>query len=66
MPSRYPVYQEAVEEMLVKTSTRTAPWHLVEGNDKHWARVRTLSRLAETLSEQLDYVPGDPLKRLRT
>ena len=51
--------------MLVKTSTRTAPWHLVEGNDKYWARVRTLTRLVETLSKELDYIPDDPLKRLR-
>jgi AMP-polyphosphate phosphotransferase len=56
-------YQEAVEEMLVKTSTRTAPWILVEGNDKYWARVRILTRLVEALSKELDYVPADPLKR---
>jgi polyphosphate kinase 2 (PPK2 family) len=62
---KWDVYQEAVEEMLVKTSTRTAPWHLVEGNDKYWARTRTLTRLVETLSHELDYVPDDPLKRLR-
>ncbi|HUA85887.1 MAG TPA: hypothetical protein VMB85_18645 [Bryobacteraceae bacterium] len=62
---KWEVYQEAVEEMLVKTSTRTAPWHLVEGNDKYWARVRTLQCLVETLSGELDYLPDDPLKRLR-
>jgi polyphosphate kinase 2 (PPK2 family) len=62
---KWDVYQEAVEEMLVKTSTRTAPWHLVEGNDKYWARVRALTCLVDTLSKQLDYVPDDPLKRLR-
>ena len=56
-------YQEAVEEMLVKTSTRTAPWTLVEGNDKYWARVRILTRLVEALSRELNYVPADPLKR---
>jgi polyphosphate kinase 2 (PPK2 family) len=58
-------YQDAVEEMLVKTSTRTAPWSLVEGNDKYWARVKALSRLVEILSKELDYTPADPLKRLR-
>jgi polyphosphate kinase 2 (PPK2 family) len=57
-------YQDAVEEMLLKTSTRAAPWHLIEGNDKYWARVKTLTRLVEILSKELDYVPADPLKRL--
>lgn len=56
-------YQEAVEEMLVKTSTREAPWTLVEGNDKYWARVKVLSTLVESLSKGLDYKPRDPLKK---
>lgn len=58
-------YEEAVEEMLVKTSTRTAPWCLVEGNDKYWARAKILSRLVEVLSAELDYKPVDPLKDQR-
>jgi polyphosphate kinase 2 (PPK2 family) len=62
---KWDVYEEAVEEMLVKTSTRTAPWTLVEGNDKYWARTRVLARLVETLSKELNYTPADPLKRRR-
>ena len=49
--------------MLVKTSTRTAPWTLVEGNDKYWARTRVLGKLVEILARELDYHPADPLKR---
>src|ERR1035438_5182359 len=60
---KWSVYEEAVEEMLVKTSTKTAPWCLVEGNDKYWARVKVLSSLVEILSAELDYKPADPLKR---
>ena len=55
-------YQDAVEDMLLKTSTRTSPWTLVEGNDKNWARVRVLTRLVEVLSKELGYKPADPLK----
>ena len=51
-----------LEEMLVKTSTKTAPWCLVEGNDKYWARVKVLSELVKILSTELDYKPADPLK----
>jgi polyphosphate kinase 2 (PPK2 family) len=60
---KWDAYEEAVEEMLVKTSTRTAPWCLVEGNDKYWARVRVLSKLVELLSKELQYKPGEPLRK---
>jgi polyphosphate kinase 2 (PPK2 family) len=59
---KWDVYEEAVEEMLVKTSTRTAPWLLVEGNDKYWARVKVLKSLVQILSKELNYKPSDPLK----
>ena len=36
----------------------TAPWTVVEGNDKWFARVKTLSTLVETLSGALDYRPA--------
>jgi hypothetical protein len=48
--------------MLLRTSTRTAPWTLIEGNDKLWARVRVLEKLVEVLSAELDHTPADPLK----
>ncbi len=51
---KWALYQEAAEEMLVKTSTRTAPWTLVEGNDKKFARVKVLRTVVETLPRQLD------------
>ena len=60
---KWSVYEEAVEEMLVKTSTRTAPWSLVEGNDKYWARSSVLARLVEILSKELGYTPSNPLQR---
>lgn len=62
---KWGLYEEAVEEMLVRTSTRTAPWCVVEGNDKYHARVKVLSRLVEVLSEELRYQPADPLGDLK-
>jgi polyphosphate kinase 2 (PPK2 family) len=60
---KWGVYEDAVEEMVLKTSTRTAPWSLVEGNEKYWARVKVLSKLVEILSRELDYQPDDPVSR---
>jgi hypothetical protein len=38
---------------LLKTSTLNAPWVIVEANDKHWARMKTLKTLNEVLGREL-------------
>ncbi len=58
---KWPLYEEAVRDMLLKTSTLHAPWTLLEGNDKYWARVKALSTVVEVLARELDYTPRDPL-----
>ena len=39
---KWPQYEEAIDEMLEKTSTVSAPWHIIESNDKKYARIKTL------------------------
>ena len=39
---KWPQYEEAVDEMLRKTSTENAPWFIIESNDKHYARIKAL------------------------
>ena len=63
---KWGAYEDAAEEMLVKTSTTLAPWTLVEANDKYWARVKVMSRLVEVLSKALNYKPADPLKKSKS
>jgi AMP-polyphosphate phosphotransferase len=46
-------YEEAVTEMVARTSTRQAPWTLVEGNDKHYTRIRVLQTVCERLKGAL-------------
>ena len=58
-------YEAAVNEMLLKTSTKIGPWTVVEGNDKWWARVKALSTLVKTLSRDLNYTPSDPLAKAK-
>ena len=50
---RWDDYLEAVEEMLVKTSTLYAPWTVIEGNDKPYARVKALEVTVRTLEQEL-------------
>jgi polyphosphate kinase 2 (PPK2 family) len=54
---RWDMYEQAVNDMLLKSSTVTAPWTVVEGNDKYYARVKTLRTLAETLEHELGTIP---------
>jgi AMP-polyphosphate phosphotransferase len=35
-------YEKAVEDMLARTDTEIAPWHLVEANSKRYARVKVI------------------------
>ena len=56
---KWDLYAAAVEEMLLKTSTVTAPWTVVEANYKWYARVKCLKTLVDTVSASLNYKPAD-------
>ncbi len=51
---KWDAYEAGACEMFKKTSTSIAPWVLVEGNDKNWARVKVVKALADRLEEALD------------
>ena len=46
-------YEDAVNEMLLRTSTDYAPWVVVEGNDKYYARVKVLKTVVDAIEERL-------------
>ncbi len=50
---KWPAYAEAVNQMVDLTDTEHARWHLIPGNSKHYARVRILKKLCETLEGAL-------------
>ncbi|MEE8523989.1 MAG: hypothetical protein V3T72_08660 [Thermoanaerobaculia bacterium] len=45
-------YENAVRDMLLKTSTIYAPWTVVEGEDKRWARIRVLRTVVEVIAAE--------------
>jgi polyphosphate kinase 2 (PPK2 family) len=51
--ARWDVYQEAVEDMLAKTSTPYAPWTVVPADDKLHARVKVVKTLADAVAKAL-------------
>ncbi|MGA2175763.1 MAG: polyphosphate:AMP phosphotransferase [Verrucomicrobiota bacterium] len=50
---KWEAYKEAINDMVAHTSTEFAPWTVVPGNDKHFARVRILKTLCEALERVL-------------
>ena len=50
---KWDVYEEAVNDMIQKTSTRFAPWHILESVDKKYARIRALEIVVEELEKRL-------------
>ena len=51
---RWKAYEDAVDDMVAYTSSRQAPWILVEGDDKNHARLKVLRTLADRLARALD------------
>ena len=48
---KWPQYEEAINEMLQKTSTENAPWFIIESNDKKYARIKTLKIIIKALEK---------------
>ena len=50
---KWDAYETAVNEMLQKTSTANAPWHILESVDKKYARIKALQITADALEKAL-------------
>jgi AMP-polyphosphate phosphotransferase len=46
-------YEQAVDDMLIKTSTHIAPWTIVAANDKYFARIKVLKTVVDKLKKEL-------------
>lgn len=50
---KWDLYEDAVNEMLLRTSTDYAPWVVVEGNDKYYARIKVLKTVVDAIEDRL-------------
>ncbi|HYC36187.1 MAG TPA: polyphosphate:AMP phosphotransferase [Usitatibacter sp.] len=50
---KWPAYERAVEDMVERTSTDTAPWHVVASDDKPFSRIEVVETLLERLEQAL-------------
>jgi polyphosphate kinase 2 (PPK2 family) len=51
---KWPLYARAVDDMIERTSTDLAPWHIVASDDKLWSRIEVLRLLCEQLEAGLE------------
>ncbi|MDJ0969534.1 MAG: polyphosphate:AMP phosphotransferase [Kiloniellales bacterium] len=52
--AKWDLYEAAVNDMVQYTSTSSTPWHLIEGNDKLFARIKVLEIFCKRLAAALD------------
>src|SRR5689334_345375 len=53
-------YEAAVEEMIERTDTSLAPWHVIAAEDKRWARVAVVRTVCEAIEAALEARGIDP------
>ena len=53
---KWAAYEEAANDMLRLTNTENAPWVIVEGNDKRFARIKTIHAVCEALDKRISEV----------
>ena len=51
--AKWDIYESAVCEMIDQTSTDYAPWIIVEGNNKYYARIKVLESVIAAVEERL-------------
>ncbi len=51
---KWDLYQSAAADMIESTSTRSAPWTLVEANDKKFARIKVLKTICRRIERAFD------------
>jgi polyphosphate kinase 2 (PPK2 family) len=54
-----PAYEEAVEDMIVRTDHAGGRWHVVAGEDKRWARVEVLRRVCDAIEATGVHAPTE-------
>jgi polyphosphate:AMP phosphotransferase len=51
---KWEAYEQAICDMVDRTSTQVSPWTLVEANDKNYARIKILKTLCSKIEKRLE------------
>lgn len=50
---KWDAYEVAVNEMIQYTSTVNAPWHIIESNNKYYARIKAIETVVDAIEKRL-------------
>lgn len=50
---KWDAYEEAVDEMIARTSTENAPWYIVQSNNKYYARIQAIEILIAEIEKRV-------------
>ena len=50
---KWDLYEDTINEMLQKTNTQYAPWHVLESTDKKYARIKALKIIIKAIEKKL-------------
>lgn len=53
---KWDAYEVAVNEMIQNTSTQAAPWHIIESNNKYYARIKAIETVVDAVEAKLEKV----------
>lgn len=53
---KWDAYEEAVNEMIIRTSITRAPWVIVEANSKYYARIKVLETVVSALEDKMNKI----------
>ncbi|MBO5574985.1 MAG: phosphate--AMP phosphotransferase [Ruminococcus sp.] len=51
---KWDIYEKYIDTMIERTSTKAAPWTIIEGNDKKYARIQAMKTIIEKIQAKLD------------
>ncbi|MEM9127666.1 MAG: polyphosphate kinase, partial [Pseudomonadota bacterium] len=54
---KWHVAEIAVNDMLARTSTDVAPWHVIPANNKKYARIKAMKAIVKAFSNDVDLCP---------
>ncbi len=55
--SKWEAYEDAINEMFAKTSTKRAPWLAIPANDKKYGRITAIEAIVKRLARGVDLSP---------
>ena len=51
---KWDAYEQAVDEMIARTSTENAPWFIIQSNNKYYARIQAIELVIREIEKRIE------------